>query len=265
MQFDFGRNWADFARSVDEAHVARAVTSLQRLVDRHHLAGKTMLDIGSGSGLSALAALRLGARRVFAVDLDPNSVETTRSLLGRFAPGENWEAVPLSVFDLDRGAWPLFDVVHSWGVLHHTGNLSKALRIAADRVAPGGVLAIALYRRTRLDRFWSWEKRFYAAAPAASRRVIRAVFKGAYLAGLAARGRAPRDYIRNYGGERGMSWSHDVDDWLGGYPYEPIDAGEVQRELESAGLVLDLVIERPVRAQGLFGAPCNEYRFLRPA
>ncbi|MFX8620485.1 50S ribosomal protein L11 methyltransferase, partial [Acinetobacter baumannii] len=43
--------------------------------------GRSFLDIGCGSGLHALAAMRLGVARVVGVDIDPNSAATARHVL----------------------------------------------------------------------------------------------------------------------------------------------------------------------------------------
>ena len=261
--FRFGENWREFSASVGEARVESAVASLARLLPREMIAGRSMLDIGSGSGLSAVAALRLGARQVTAVDIDADSVATTRSILERFAPGEAIDVRLLGVFDLAREGIGEFDVVHSWGVLHHTGDLHDALASASRHVRPDGLLVLSLYRRTVLDRFWIAEKRLYTHGPRFLRPIIRGCFKSAYLLAIAATGRNPWRYVRDYGRERGMSWSHDVHDWLGGYPYEPIEAGELAGRMTALGFEQELLIERPVPARGLFGAPCNEYRFRR--
>ncbi|MCA3275110.1 MAG: class I SAM-dependent methyltransferase [Methylobacterium sp.] len=130
-----------------------------------------MLDIGCGSGLHSLAALRLGAARVHAIDLDRLSVETTRDLLGRYAAGEAWTVEELSVFDM--AGLPQYDIVYSWGVLHHTGAMRRAIGEAAARVAPGGLLCLALYRRTPFCGLWRIEKRLYCASPAPVQRLLR--------------------------------------------------------------------------------------------
>ena len=260
--FDFGENWADFANSLGPVQIDAATAVLTRILPAELLRGRRVLDIGCGSGISAVAALRLGASHVTAIDLDPISVATAKAVLGRFSPGGDWSVAIASVFDLDE-SWSRFDVVHSWGVLHHTGDLARALRHAADRVVVGGSLAIALYRRTPSDRFWIAEKRLYAYGPHWLRGLVRAGFISIYMFGLLASGRNPIRYLRAYSRERGMSWRHDVHDWLGGYPYEAVDKAEVEANLAALGFVLDLAIDRPVRLGGLLGAPCNEYRFRR--
>ncbi len=53
------------------------------------LAGNSFLDVGSGSGLFSLAAMRLGADRVHSFDYDPQSVGCTKELKRRFPPPRN--------------------------------------------------------------------------------------------------------------------------------------------------------------------------------
>ena len=48
-------------------------------LDNSDLSGKTIIDYGCGSGILAIAALRLGAGRAIAVDYDPQAIEATRN------------------------------------------------------------------------------------------------------------------------------------------------------------------------------------------
>src|SRR4029077_18075234 len=127
--FEFGKNWASYLRLITEAHEQEAVRSLLRLAGGE-LRGKRVVDVGCGSGLHALAALRLGAREGLAFDLDADCVATTQQLLQARAAGQPWSARQASVFDLSPDSPGLFDVVYSWGVLHHTGDMYRALRAA---------------------------------------------------------------------------------------------------------------------------------------
>src|SRR5262245_4070042 len=86
--FEFGENWAEFADQISEGDIEAASDSVGRLVP--DIRNKTFLDVGSGSGLFSAAALRLGASRVHAVDIDENSVATTRRVLMRFASRPSW-------------------------------------------------------------------------------------------------------------------------------------------------------------------------------
>ena len=122
MRFDFGTNWSRFLADVDEARIERASGSLKEMLKVDDLSGRTFLDAGSGSGLSSLAACRLGAR-VHSFDYDPRSVGCTAELKRRFAPGAAaWRIEEGSV--LDRAYLATlgrFDVVYCCGVVHHTG------------------------------------------------------------------------------------------------------------------------------------------------
>lgn len=83
--FAFGKNWLDYAQKIDEQKIAQAVADLQRLSGRERFDGLSFLDIGCGSGLHSLAALRMGAARVVGVDIDPDSVAAARGTVHKFA------------------------------------------------------------------------------------------------------------------------------------------------------------------------------------
>ncbi|MBC7358443.1 MAG: 50S ribosomal protein L11 methyltransferase [Desulfacinum sp.] len=86
MRFDFGKNWASYAKKINEVRIEEAVKNLCRLLGKTTLEGESFFDIGSGSGLHSLAALRLGAARVEAIDIDADSVRTTEALLEKYVP-----------------------------------------------------------------------------------------------------------------------------------------------------------------------------------
>lgn len=136
--FAFGKNWLDYAQKIDEATIAQAVADLQRLSGRTRFEGLSFLDIGCGSGLHSLAAIRMVAARVVGVDIDADSVMVSRSTLGRFAPQADARFDVVSVFDMRPEVYGNFDWVYSWGVLHHTGDMHRALMVAASLVKPAG-------------------------------------------------------------------------------------------------------------------------------
>jgi 2-polyprenyl-6-hydroxyphenyl methylase/3-demethylubiquinone-9 3-methyltransferase len=262
--FAFGRNWESFAGLVDDERREAARQSLLGFLAPADLEGASFLDLGCGSGLFSLAALDLGCKRLLAVDIDETSVATARRLLGQSAGREGWECRRASVFDLSPETVGGFDIVYSWGVLHHTGDLERAIRCASALVAPGGLLLLALYRRTRLCPLWRWEKRRYAHGSALFRGLARGLYRSVFVAGLLASGRDPRRYFADYRQQRGMDWRHDVEDWLGGYPYESIAAPELRRALATLGFT---EVESRTRAGGLglFGSGCDEFLFRRVA
>lgn len=257
--FGFGENWRSFVTVIDEEKIAQAVADLERLVTADELMGRRFLDVGSGSGLSALAAAGLGAH-VDCTDIDPSSIEATRTLLGRHLDRDAWRAEVVSVFDLgDRQA----DIVHSWGVLHHTGDMWRAIDLAAACVKPGGLFVLAIYAKTPLCGFWRVEKRMYIRSPKWMQAVFRGVFK--VWEGLLAMLQRVRGKGRPAYGDRGMDRAHDIHDWLGGYPYESATPEEIHDFLEGRGFKLVREILQPGRRLGLLGSGCDQYVFKRIA
>jgi 2-polyprenyl-3-methyl-5-hydroxy-6-metoxy-1,4-benzoquinol methylase len=262
-RFSFGENWLAFLEHLDEQRIAEAEGSLQALCTLERLDGKRFLDIGSGSGLSSLAARRLGAV-VHSFDYDPQSVAGTQKLKDRFFPNDTfWTVEQGSILDPSYvDTIRTYDIVYSWGVLHHTGAMKEAIANAASRVKDGGLLVFALYRKTRLCRLWAIEKRWYINATPAAQKFARAVFTSAlHLAFLVTR-RDFQAYVENYKGSRGMSFVHDVHDWMGGYPYESITSAEVTVLMNQHRFEHIRSNVRPYET-GVFGSGCDEYVYRR--
>jgi 2-polyprenyl-6-hydroxyphenyl methylase/3-demethylubiquinone-9 3-methyltransferase len=264
-RFEFGENWRKFLALLDDARISEAEASLKRMLEVEDLRGRSFLDIGSGSGLFSLAARRLGAR-VHSFDYDPQSFACTRELRQRFFPEDaDWRVEQGSVLDENfvrsLGA---FDVVYSWGVLHHTGEMWRALAHAALPVAPGGKLFVAIYNDTGTQaRRWRWIKRKYnelprplrtpfalaVTAPEEGKAVLRALLK-----------LRPQEYLRRWTGydrNRGMSYWRDIIDWVGGYPYEFATPEEIFDFYRARGFALT-----KLRCGGV-GLGCNEFVFAK--
>jgi 2-polyprenyl-3-methyl-5-hydroxy-6-metoxy-1,4-benzoquinol methylase len=263
-RFEFGENWRRFLSVLDTTRIEEAERSLEQMLGRGALAGKSFLDVGSGSGLFSLAAMRLGARRVHSLDVDPSSVACTLELKRRYLPAaENWTVERASVLDKPHlaalGTW---DIVYSWGVLHHTGDMWKAMAHVDKLVAPDGRLFIALYNdQGRKSRIWRTIKRTYNLLPRPLRPAFVVIVMAPREALAAASDLArlrPMAYARRwteYKRSRGMSRWRDLVDWVGGYPFEvakPDDVFRFYREREFQ------LIELVTRTSG-----CNEYVFAR--
>ena len=262
--FAFGKNWASYAAQIDEPRIEEATKWLLKLIPAEEFKGRSFLDIGCGSGLHALSAARLGTSRIMAIDIDPDSVATSNAVLSSNNIKTPWLTETMSVFDLDPKCHGTFDIVYSWGVLHHTGNMWEAVGKAASMVSPNGLLAIALYRKTHMDPFWKLEKRIYAHAPQIVQNVIRALYIAAFRLVTFVTGGNFHEYVANYKSSRGMDFYHDVHDWLGGYPYETTLAPEVEAKLSGFGFKAERVFARPV-SHGILGSGCDEfvYRFTK--
>lgn len=262
-RFAFGRNWQSFLQSLDEDRIQTATASLAAMLDRTDLRGVRFLDAGCGSGLFSLAARRLGAT-VVSFDLDPDSVACTRELQRRFAAADaDWEVHHGSALDqaflahLGR-----FDVVYSWGVLHHTGELWRALDMILRPLNPGGQLFLAIYNdQGAWSSRWRTLKRLYCTNPLWRILIAGTVIPYWIARDLAADvvwGRNPLRRYTRYRSDRGMSVWHDWIDWLGGYPFEVAKPEQVIDFYLARGLAL----ARLRTAGGSVG--CNEFVFRRP-
>lgn len=243
-RFSFGKNWRAFLSRLDDERIREAERSLREMLHVERLEGRSFLDAGSGSGLFSLAAAGLGASRIHSFDFDPDSVECTRELKRRYFPGmENWSIERASVLD-ERYLAGLgqFDVVYSWGVLHHTGNLWRALELVASLVKPGGELFIAIYNDQGLiSSGWTLVKRVYISGWP-GRVLVTSVyvpfFAGRNLLRDVIHFRNPATRYRERKKQRGMSVWHDWRDWLGGYPFEVASRERVVRFYEDRGFRL---------------------------
>ena len=246
-RFKFGENWSRFLKVLNDERIFEAEKSLKQMLGVEDLEGKSFLDIGSGSGLFSLAARRLGAR-VHSFDYDPQSVATTRELKRRYFPEDSdWTVEEGSVLDRDYlESLGKFDIVYSWGVLHHTGDMWRALENVPLPVADGGRLFIAIYNdQGAISKLWLRIKRLYLSGTP-GRRFVWATFAPYFVFRLLIadliKGRNPVARYVEYKRSRGMSMVHDWRDWLGGYPFEVAKPEEVFEFYRDRGFVLDKLI-----------------------
>jgi 2-polyprenyl-6-hydroxyphenyl methylase/3-demethylubiquinone-9 3-methyltransferase len=240
-----------------------------RLLGTTNLAGQTFLDIGSGSGLMSLAALRLGAKQVISFDYDSSSVACTRALRLAAEPAlqARWEVQQGSV--LDEGfvqTLGQFDVVYSWGVLHHTGQMWRAIELALTRVKPDGLFVIAIYNRvgarwnTLSSHTWQRIKRAYVTGSYLKKQLIFATYLVTRIACMLTDFESPWAHIREYQKSRGMSWLHDARDWIGGYPFEYASHDEIGGFVQPKGFALERVFPTSPNGYGN-----NEFVFRHSA
>ena len=223
-RFAFGHNWKLFLDGLNEPRILQAQRALAEMLGQESLAGCRFLDAGCGSGLSSLVARRMGAQ-VYSFDFDPESVACAEELRRRYFPGDTgWTIETGSVLD---GAYlsslGQFEIVYSWGVLHHTGAMWHAMENLAPLVAEGGQLFIAIYNdQGSVSNRWRTLKRTYNALPAPLRPVLTLGAFGVMFWRRLLKDALQFQPLRTWRTHsyRGMSLWRDVVDWVGGYPFE---------------------------------------------
>jgi 2-polyprenyl-6-hydroxyphenyl methylase/3-demethylubiquinone-9 3-methyltransferase len=154
-----------------------------------------------------------------------------------------------------------YDIVYSWGVLHHTGNMAKALTNADIPVKKDGILFISIYNdQGPWSRYWSFVKKSYN-----KNKINRFLWTYFYIGLFTAKGvikdlfllKNPFKRYSDYKNKRGMTIHYDLIDWIGGYPFEVAKPEVILDFYSSKGYAL----KKLKTCGGGFG--CNEFVFLK--
>lgn len=252
-RFAFGKNWRDFCESLQYEDYAAAKESLKRLVPDLH--GKTFLDVGCGSGLFSISASALGAKKVLGFDFDQDSISASQKILEIVSQWDSdvkkdtiefkVESILNENINIER-----HDVVYSWGVLHHTGDMYTAFERIKNLVAENGALVLAIYNKHFTSPVWKLIKYTYVKSPSFIKKIL------IFLVMLIKFPIVLIIWRRNpFKKRRGMHFYTDIVDWVGGYPYEYASADEVTEFFEARGFKLIKLI----KTKGFTG--CNEFVF----
>ncbi len=261
--FSFGKNWQHFLKTLNKERVKEAEKSLITFLGgKENIADKSFVDIGCGSGLFSLAAYRLGAKKIMSIDIDDFSLVCTTLLRKRQKNPANWKIHKGSALDGEfLQSLGTFDILYSWGVLHHTGDMYAALENIMSLSTSKGKMFIALYNDNNIilegtSSFWIKVKRIYNQSDWLAKKFIEIIYIVYYIIGLIVSGRNPYLYIYGYQSLRGMNFMTDIRDWLGGYPYEYAKPEQITHFFAEHGY--ECIKFNQARSIG-----CNEFLFVR--
>jgi len=256
--FDFGENWVAYSReALTKEKVESARIDFKQLYSGISFEGKRFLDIGFGQGLALLFAKEMGAI-VTGCDINhkcKESLEITKQVVGYKGEITTIIGSILSKETMNalRGDCNnKFDIVHSWGVLHHTGSMYKSLKDVTTLVENDGYIVLAIYNRHWSSPLWRFIKFVYCYMPQMVQKLLIAGLTPIIVASkFIVTGKNPLKC------KRGMSFFHDVTDWIGGYPYEYASSEEICSIMRSKGFTC----VRTVLAEVPTG--CNQFVFKR--
>ena len=262
-RFEFGKNWNNYLSNLTGNEINSAKKALKEWIGIPPNNKETFLDIGCGSGLSSLAAHLNGYSYILSFDYDNDSVKASKRLMNKYCNNQlgTWEIKQGSIIDKTFiKSLPKFNVVYSWGVLHHSGEMWNAIEFSSSKVKRKGKLFISIYNdQNIISKFWNIIKYVYVSSPNLVKKVMIGFYIIYFGTGLfifdIIRLRNPLK--RHYGDTRGMKFYFDVIDWIGGYPFEVAKPKDICDFVEQKGFLL-------LRIKNVgFRHGCNEYLFQK--
>jgi len=232
MKQQFGKNFKqNLLNAYDETRLNQSIRFIQEYLETETLEGKTFLDAGCGSGVFSIAAQKMGAK-VTSFDIDETALVNISELKQLFEVDDK-DIILKKGNILDQSfikSLGQFDVVLCWGVVHHCGDMWKALDLISQTTNKNGIIHLGIYNeadgwgiypdgRFGPSTFWRKIKKFYSRLPSLLQSFIDLFciigISVIYLLMLKNPIKKLRENER-----RGMTWKSDLKDWLIGYPYE---------------------------------------------
>ncbi len=262
MQFDFGQNWKEYSENVlDLSKLNDARVAFDELTKEISFQDKTFVDIGFGQGMSLILATEKAGKTV-GCDINPKCDEVLKANQLLYCKSSKEISIVVgSILESNvvekikqKNNGEYYDIVHSWGVLHHTGDMMTAIKNSTSLVKPHGHFILAIYNRHWSSLAWLFIKWAYCKSPVFLQKIFIAIFYPIiWLAKFLVTGK--NSNIK----ERGMDFYYDVIDWVGGYPYEYASIEEMNLMMKKLGFECLKAIPPPTPTG------CNEFVYRKIA
>lgn len=115
--------------------------------------GKDVLEIGVGMGADHIEFAKSKPRSISGIDLTPKGIEHTGKRLNIYGLSSNISVGDAEKLHFDEGS---FDLVYSWGVIHHSPNTPEAVDEVYRVLRPGGMARIMIYHKYSLTGYMLW-------------------------------------------------------------------------------------------------------------
>ena len=260
--FDFGENWNRYLKVINQDLVDNSILDLIQIFGKDTVKDKTFCDIGCGSGIHSLSALILGAKHVTSFDINKKNIINTKSLIKNYWNSNNYNIVYGDILK-NEITYNQYDIVYSWGVLHHTGEMNKAILNSMKFCKKDTILLLALYEKTIYCSMWKVIKRFYNSSGNLSKKILLHSYNLIKILSLLITFRNPYLYIKNYKSNRGMDFLYDQIDWIGGYPYESITKDELVSIIGDGFKLEYHKIAKKGIIKSILGTGCSIYKFRK--
>jgi len=150
----FSEQWKDFPTGnnllsdpIFKSGVDSFLSEQEILIKRDWFRDKKVLDAGCGNGRWSYGLAKLGAK-LTCVDINSIAIEETRKVLHEFNNEFTFIVSSLEELNLPQES---FDLVFSWGVLHHCVSFTKSLQYLTKTLKSGGIIYLYLYGRDSLS------------------------------------------------------------------------------------------------------------------
>jgi 2-polyprenyl-3-methyl-5-hydroxy-6-metoxy-1,4-benzoquinol methylase len=139
---NYERGSKDFFDAVLQKRFSYELPWLDEMVQFKRFAGKSVLEVGCGAGYDAFQFCKAGAVYT-GIDITPQNSSLARKHVSHYGFHPRFEEMDVERMTFNNE----FDFVFSFGVLHHTPNIEKALTNCYNALKPGGEIQVIVYNK----------------------------------------------------------------------------------------------------------------------